>query len=153
MAGQGPSQVELIRERLIREWILDRPSVDGQIDGLGAIAAAYWAVLAPMIGTLGTRATLTRAKALAARRHPLLGRIGVVEDGLDLAGLRAELGRETPRGSGEAVSALVQELFSVLHRLLGSAIVPILREVEVELAERAGTMGSPGSSPTGEEEQ
>jgi hypothetical protein len=148
MADQ--SQVDAIRERLIQEWILSRLTVDGQIDGLAAIASAYWTALAVTIGSAGTRATLSRARTLAQRKHPRLASVVIVEGGLDLAALRRGLRGEDPAATPELLGVLVEELCSVLRGLLGSALLPILREVEAELAAQARTAGS---SPTGEEEQ
>jgi hypothetical protein len=128
-----PGSLHEIRTRLIRDWISARATIDGQCDGLEAIACATQSVLAMMIGRDATRAVLTHAVAKAARRNADVELIRVVDDSLDLTAFRSLKAERSLASSAEARSLVVDGLIIVLFRLLGSMAMTILREVHAEL--------------------
>lgn len=138
MRAELPEQQEAIRRRLIGRWIAKQRSAEEQIDGLAATFWAFWIHLEPTLGGAAVRAVFRRAAALAAKKQPSMASLVVVASGPDLTPLRADLGGENPDRSREIVIALLDELFAVLYGLLGHALLPILNEVEAELAMNSG---------------
>jgi len=119
--------------RLIRKWIPAGQAVERQVDGFERLASAVTRTLDPIIGGMATRATLSRAASLAARRYPRLGSLVGPGNSLNVAQLREELKSESPARARRLLVALAGEWFGVLHWLLGSTLLPLLQEAEEEL--------------------
>jgi hypothetical protein len=125
---------ESISRRLVSYWITRQQTIEKRCGGLETISAALWAVLAPMMGTVATRAIFSRAVTLASRQNARLGTIRVVDGGLDVSQLCLAVVQLDPEVASENLSVVVDELMLVLYRLLGGVLVPVLNEVEAELA-------------------
>ena len=133
MHDRLPQGCDVVRQRLLDEWVAPAATPADQVDGAAAIATALYGVLETVLGGVATRAIFNRASVIARRADPRLAAVTVVEGGLDLARLRANLGNADPSSSREALVLLIDELFILLNRLLGSALPPLLAETETEL--------------------
>ena len=146
MYGDPPEKLVSIYDGLVNRWIRRGRTVDEQVDGLQAIFDAVWEVIEPLLGSVASLAMIRRTTVLAGRQDNRVRDAVGTARGLDVARLRLGLERESAESARQTLVVLADQLFSVLYALLGPTLLPILREVETELAARDGP-------PEGDEEK
>lgn len=129
-----PDEQNRIMMRLIERRIGGRADIEGEIEGCSAIVRAFYATIVPTLGRRGADAVMQRTAALARQKYPQLRNLAIVEGRINGAQIQADLREEGIVSARQALIGIVNDLFYVMHQLLGNILSVILREVEEELA-------------------
>jgi hypothetical protein len=135
MQGNLPPEVDGVRQRLVDEWVVRPNDLDACVKGAAAIFQGFREVLKPMLGEAAMRAIFSRTISLVKREQPRLGNLSVLDSGLDVRPLRKALAGASDEEWREVLRTLVDQLFTVVHGLLGQVVVWLLPEVEAQMSE------------------
>ncbi|MBI4318580.1 MAG: hypothetical protein HY675_08825 [Chloroflexi bacterium] len=94
------------------------------IDSFEALAHAIWRLATPFLGAAGTRAVMARSLSLASRDAPLLEKIRVNEEEIDLSEFRAyvaSVGCAAPEVMDSLLGVEVA-MFRTIEDLVGRAV-------------------------------
>ncbi len=93
------------------------------VDIYAALLDKIWQRALTILGLVTIRAILRRAIHLTAQDYPLIGRLTVNENGLNIADLRSRLGERERQVIRQGFEELILNLFDLLAKLTGEGIV------------------------------
>ena len=118
------------------------------VAGLGDVSGRLLRELAPVLGSLGVRAIMSRALKLATARRPYLSRVAVFEEGYEATSVLREKGDGAFEEVRDAFEDLLVTFLGILAGLVGRGLAGRLAAEALAGPGSAGPESSDPSAPS-----